>query len=788
MADTSPEEIDAILATQYTHYLDTNYDVELTTNGEVDWSATETYDAFLATETTAQALYYQAIESGLLELGLSRFDLSTLSPEQVFKNAIGHVEIQKGNSTFPPIPLRTEWDADNDDSTIFFQSGWDLLIPDSLQWAITREFGQVLDHRSFNYGTSELQRTGVSHQETIVSGFSNDTWHRSNAGMLDMSYVGGPTGVTESFNNTANGAEDEWADMFAHWVNFTNFRMTQPYDLSEKELQSLFITDYLGIPSIDNVDLSTFTAQQLNLIAINLEKGLNPNSGLIFNENEAVDEGLKPYLIETIHTYRSEYDEMVNRQMPTYFDRMSSMDNWVSGSLFTANLWREPSFQQNLRNEMQAVEASGVLEKPIFNDYLTGTTYPINDIDGLPTVNVHADLKNNTETYEKNILSLENLSPTSLKDTYQAQRQLLLRVLPALLYTENSSFPDVVTGNRQAISSNSDIYQYTPYQFHSFSNAELGMLTQLALTHSDPQMYDQMVAWYESDEFRPDGNVRDVTGASVVSQVATVVEERPWFVDAAMFAGSMLCEPIDWALSGVEAFSYALDGNLAGAGLILGLTLLPGGITRVADDFGWLGRHVDDIAEKYPRPVGGRGPSSLDIEDINALNSLGIDGLEILEVNGQVIAKIDGLEIMVEGGYPGTEYGIASNRWFINHPQFTGDIIRPLTYHDVSITHQGIDIVEVHLNRFGQDEANDIMVNRLRQIANGTLKPDNTDLKFYTHELREYERWVLMGWDTVGPVNPNEFANLWNNTHAATLEDYNLTANWEDLYHESARK
>jgi hypothetical protein len=37
------------------------------------------------------------------------------------------------------------------------------------------------------------------------------------------------------------------------------------------------------------------------------------------------------------------------------------------------------------------------------------------------------------------------------------------------------------------------------------------------------------------------------------------------------------------------------------------------------------------------------------------------------------------------------------------------------------------------------DQANQVMIRRLRDITSGTIKPTNVDLNFYAHELREME-------------------------------------------------
>ena len=86
------------------------------------------------------------------------------------------------------------------------------------------------------------------------------------------------------------------------------------------------------------------------------------------------------------------------------------------------------------------------------------------------------------------------------------------------------------------------------------------------------------------------------------------------------------------------------------------------------------------------------------------------------------------------------------------------------------MTPRGISAVEHHVGRFGNDEANDIMIDRLRRIASGEIDPTVPDLNFYCHELRESVRYRRQGF----PTGAGDDYDLWNNAHAAALEDYGL--------------
>ncbi len=104
----------------------------------------------------------------------------------------------------------------------------------------------------------------------------------------------------------------------------------------------------------------------------------------------------------------------------------------------------------------------------------------------------------------------------------------------------------------------------------------------------------------------------------------------------------------------------------------------------------------------------------------------------------------------------------------------------------IKFTHQGIDIVEKHISRFGPDAANQYMVSRLRSIASGEITATQVDRNFYSHELREFVRYRRLGWENGTPANYNAAQELWNNTHTATLEEYGLSGADKELYHAEA--
>lgn len=122
----------------------------------------------------------------------------------------------------------------------------------------------------------------------------------------------------------------------------------------------------------------------------------------------------------------------------------------------------------------------------------------------------------------------------------------------------------------------------------------------------------------------------------------------------------------------------------------------------------------------------------------------------------------------------GTVKGQYSGRDF--NPDEAGGPIQdpPLNPQDANITDEGIQQIEQHLSRFGDDPANNAMISRLRQIANGEIEPSPQDYNFYTHELDEFGRYTNLGYETGVPGDPDAAGALWNNTHTAALEDYGL--------------
>ncbi len=99
-----------------------------------------------------------------------------------------------------------------------------------------------------------------------------------------------------------------------------------------------------------------------------------------------------------------------------------------------------------------------------------------------------------------------------------------------------------------------------------------------------------------------------------------------------------------------------------------------------------------------------------------------------------------------------------------------GGPIQNLDWRDTQITEESIEEVRTHLSRFEQTPENAIMLERLEAILRGDIEPTDYDLRFYSHELRELERYRNLG----VPDHVDPGYEVWNNAHTATLEDFGL--------------
>jgi hypothetical protein len=132
----------------------------------------------------------------------------------------------------------------------------------------------------------------------------------------------------------------------------------------------------------------------------------------------------------------------------------------------------------------------------------------------------------------------------------------------------------------------------------------------------------------------------------------------------------------------------------------------------------------------------------------------------------------------------GDTVGVYSRRPY--DPDNCGGPIARLEWQSAVITQQGIALVIQHTNRFEKDPANGAMISRLQRINSKELTATDWDKRYYTHEIREYERYRQLG----VPDGEDPGYEAWNDTHTATLEDYQLADNDAQgnslLYHPEA--
>jgi len=153
------------------------------------------------------------------------------------------------------------------------------------------------------------------------------------------------------------------------------------------------------------------------------------------------------------------------------------------------------------------------------------------------------------------------------------------------------------------------------------------------------------------------------------------------------------------------------------------------------------GKHLDEVLDEVEqKPIGGKGP-------------LG---------KGSIIGKY-------------------SKRPF--NPENAGGPILKLKWTKAKITKEGIEIVKKHLSRYGPVPANEKMLKRLEKIERKEIEITDWDKRFYTHELREYERYQSIG------IKDGELTDydLYNDLHTATLEDFKLSEfdknGMDNIYH-----
>ncbi|MEE4484766.1 S-type pyocin domain-containing protein, partial [Serratia ficaria] len=124
-------------------------------------------------------------------------------------------------------------------------------------------------------------------------------------------------------------------------------------------------------------------------------------------------------------------------------------------------------------------------------------------------------------------------------------------------------------------------------------------------------------------------------------------------------------------------------------------------------------------------------------------------------------------ETNAKGKYSGRDYNTDK----------AGGPIQNLDWKGASIDRAGVDKVELHTGRFGESPDNKVMIDRLEKILKGELQATDTDKRFYTHEIRELERYRALG--VSDGVSDD---SVWNSAHTATLEDYKINEKNQPMY------
>lgn len=112
-----------------------------------------------------------------------------------------------------------------------------------------------------------------------------------------------------------------------------------------------------------------------------------------------------------------------------------------------------------------------------------------------------------------------------------------------------------------------------------------------------------------------------------------------------------------------------------------------------------------------------------------------------------------------------------------------GGPILDLDWRTAKIDRAGVDKVKLHARRFESAPENIVMNDRLEKILKGELPVTDIDKRYYTHEIRELERYRNLGVkDGEIPKSVQEQKEVWNNAHTATLEDYKVNEREQPLY------
>jgi len=129
------------------------------------------------------------------------------------------------------------------------------------------------------------------------------------------------------------------------------------------------------------------------------------------------------------------------------------------------------------------------------------------------------------------------------------------------------------------------------------------------------------------------------------------------------------------------------------------------------------------------------GASVVPIEGRLDLNPILVERWDRFIIVFPADSGIEPLYVVFSSPYKGaTEKGKHSGRSF--NADEIGDEISDLQWATAAVSSEGTDIVKLHISKFPQSAANDVMLDRLERIARGELESTDTDKRFYTHQLR----------------------------------------------------
>jgi len=165
------------------------------------------------------------------------------------------------------------------------------------------------------------------------------------------------------------------------------------------------------------------------------------------------------------------------------------------------------------------------------------------------------------------------------------------------------------------------------------------------------------------------------------------------------------------------------------------------------------------------------GVSIVPVEGRLDLNPILVEGWDRFIIVFPADSGIEPLYVVFSSPYEGADVeGTHSGRDF--NPDRAGGEIQKLDWNPMRTSEDGLELVKLHTARLPRSAANEVMIDRLERIIRGELDITDTDKRYYSHEIRELERFRALGIsDTEGPGTNTP---IWNNAHTATLEDFQL--------------